>query len=220
MITTCIRVLGSLPVSIQPERNIDIMVTSHSDAKNLSTSDGIPSLLKSFLFFSTLTIFRSSYLLGYFDTWSDFEAVKTAPWLSLELHHFGKFLESSDEWAGRGSCCFRIWWHSWAFLAHQEWAPEICRAQIWIFQFTCTGHCQLPANEIVKLYYSLVYSHLTYALLAWGRSESTNAAKIECAHRRTCKLLTDYNQKILTFHSIYDYFALLKAFNTNILNFH
>ena len=47
-----------------------------------------------------------------------------------------------------------------------------------------------------------------------------NAAKIECAHRRAWKLLTDYNQKILTFHSIYDYFALLKAFNTNTLNFH
>ena len=42
-------------------------------------------------------------------------------------------------------------------------------------------HCQLPANVMVKLYYSLVYSHLTYALLAWGRTGSTNAAKIECA---------------------------------------
>ena len=81
-------------------------------------------------------------------------------------------------------------------------------------------HCQLPANVMIKLYYSLVYSHLTYALLAWGRSGSTNAAKIECAHRRACKLLTDYNQKILTFHSIYDYFVLLKACNTNTLNFH
>ena len=30
-------------------------------------------------------------------------------------------------------------------------------------------HCQLPANEMVKLYYSLVYSHLTYALLAFQR---------------------------------------------------
>ena len=52
----------------------------------------------------------------------------------------------------------------------------------------------------------------------------TNAAwvcwLIESAHRRACKLLTDYNQKILSFHSIYDYFALLKAFNTNTLNFH
>ena len=79
-------------------------------------------------------------------------------------------------------------------------------------------HCQLPAEVIVKLYYSLVYSHLTHALLAWGRSGLTNAVKIECAHRRACKLLTDYNHRILTFYSIYDYFALLKAFNTNTLN--
>ena len=81
-------------------------------------------------------------------------------------------------------------------------------------------HCQLPANVMVKLYYSLVYSHLTYALLAWGRSGRTNAGKIECAHRRARKLLTDYNHRILTFHSIYDYFALLKAFNINTRNFH
>ena len=81
-------------------------------------------------------------------------------------------------------------------------------------------HCQLPANVMVKLYYSLVYSHLTYVLLAWGRSELTNAAKIECAHRRARKLQTDYNHSILTFHSIYDYFDLLKAFNINTLNFH
>ena len=47
-----------------------------------------------------------------------------------------------------------------------------------------------------------------------------NAAKIECAHIRACKLLTDYNHRILTFHSIYDYFASLKTFNTNNLNYH
>ena len=65
-----------------------------------------------------------------------------------------------------------------------------------------------------------MYSHLTYALLAWGRSGRTNAAKIQYANRRACKLLTDNNQKILTFHSIYDHFALLKFFNTNTHNFH
>ena len=43
-------------------------------------------------------------------------------------------------------------------------------------------YCHLPANVMVKLYYSLVYSHLAYALLAWGRSGSTNAATIECAN--------------------------------------
>ena len=67
-------------------------------------------------------------------------------------------------------------------------------------------HCQLPADVMAKLYYSLVYSHLTYALLAWERLGFTNAAKIECAHRRARKLLTDYNHRILTFNSIYDYF--------------
>ena len=36
-------------------------------------------------------------ILGYLDTWSGFEAVKTAPWQSRGLHHFGKFLEPSDE---------------------------------------------------------------------------------------------------------------------------
>ena len=65
-----------------------------------------------------------------------------------------------------------------------------------------------------------MYSHLTYALLAWGRSGRSNAAKIECAHKKARRLLTNYNHMIHTFHSIYDYFALLKAFNTNSLNFH
>ena len=50
-----------------------------------------------------------------------------------------------------------------------------------------TLHCQLAANVMDKLYYSLVFSPLTYALLAFGRSGRTNAAKIECAHRRACK---------------------------------
>ena len=45
-------------------------------------------------------------------------------------------------------------------------------------------HCQLPANVMVQRYYSLVYSHLTYALLAWGRSGSTYAA-IECSHKHS-----------------------------------
>ena len=81
-------------------------------------------------------------------------------------------------------------------------------------------HCQLPTDVMVKLYYSLVHSHLTFALLAWVRSGRTNAAKTECARMRALKLLTDYNRGKLTFHSIYDYFVLLNAFNTHTLNFH
>ena len=82
-------------------------------------------------------------------------------------------------------------------------------------------HCQLPADVIVMLYYSLVYSHLTYfALLVLGRSGRTNAAMIECAHRRARKLLKDYNHRILTFHSIYDYFCFIKGFKYKYLNCH
>ena len=55
--------------------------------------------------------------------------------MSRGLHHCGKFLEPSDEWAGRGCYCFLMRWHSWVFLAGQEWCRETCRAQIWIFQF-------------------------------------------------------------------------------------
>ena len=81
-------------------------------------------------------------------------------------------------------------------------------------------HWQMPANVMLKLYRSLVYSHLDLCYTGMGKTGSTNAAKIECAHRSAWKLLTDHNQKILTFHSFYEYFALLKAFNRNTINFH
>ena len=55
MITSCIRVLCYLPVRMQPEWNIDIMVSSQSD-ENFLTSDLIPSLPTAFIFFSPLTI--------------------------------------------------------------------------------------------------------------------------------------------------------------------
>ena len=36
-------------------------------------------------------------ILTYLDTWSGFEAAKTAPWPRRGLHHCGKFLDLSDE---------------------------------------------------------------------------------------------------------------------------
>ena len=70
-------------------------------------------------------------------------------------------------------------------------------------------HCQLPScrrNSYalyicyinISLFYSFLYSHLTYALLVWGRSgRYYNAAQIGCAYLRALKLLTDYDQKFL-----------------------
>ena len=57
-----------------------------------------------------------------------------------------------------------------------------------------------------NLYYSLVYSHLTYALLTWERSMHNNAAKIQCAHRRACKL--NYSQVIIKRFSLFIQFLI------------
>ena len=57
-------------------------------------------------------------------------------------------------------------------------------------------------------------------VLAWGRSGCINAAQFGCARRRARKLLPDYNQRIHTFQTIYDYFAFLRIFNTNTQNLH
>ena len=76
----------------------------------------------------------------------------------------------------------------------------------------------LSVNEHTVLFFSVFPSDLCFT--GMGKSGSTSAAKIEFAHWRAYELLTDYNQKILTFHSIYDYFVLLKVFNTNTRNFH
>ena len=40
-------------------------------------------------------------------------------------------------------------------------------------------HWQLPANVLAKLYYYLVYSCMTYALLARGILGRTTSAKID-----------------------------------------
>ena len=97
------------------------------------------------------------HTLTYLDTWSGFESAKTVLWQSLRLRHSGKFLEPSDELAGRGCCCFLMRWHSWAFLAHQKCAVEICPAQIWhfpcpsdILATSCTTEAQIQLSHFLE----------------------------------------------------------------------
>ena len=81
--------------------------------------------------------------------------------------------------------------------------------------------CQLPADVMhVLLFFCIFPCNFCYTAMARVRSWRPNAAKIDCAHRRASKLLINYNQKMLSFYSIFDYFTLLKAFNTNTLHFH
>ena len=64
-------------------------------------------------------------------------------------------------------------------------------------------YCQLPANVMVKLYYSLVYSHLTYALLAWGRSGSTMLLLSVLTRERV-----NYSQIITKIFSLFTQFMI------------
>ena len=51
--------------------------------------------------------------------------------------------------AGWGCCCFLLRWRNWTFWAHQEWAPEICLAKVWIFQFlTLSMSLRYFGNEL------------------------------------------------------------------------
>ena len=63
--------------------------------------------------------------------------------------------------------------------------------------------CRLNAK--VLLFFGIFYTGM-------DRSGRTNAAKIECTHRRASKLLTS--------HSIWDQFPFLKAVETKTHNYH
>ena len=51
--------------------------------------------------------------------------------------------------------------------------------------------CQLPADIMMKLHYALLYSYLTYTILAWGSSGHTNAVNPEQpTHKNTIFFLS------------------------------
>ena len=107
-----------------------------------------------------------------YHTCSGFKAANTAPWPSRGLHHFGKFFEPSDEWAGRGCRCFLMMWYSWAVLAHQEWVPEICRAQICQFySFNTFYVSQIFWQRVVqprpKYSYCILLKGLCWVSVCW-----------------------------------------------------
>ena len=73
--------------------------------------------------------------------------------------------------------------------------------------------------HIYSCIFSFTYSCKFYIFNA-AKHECLSINCTRCFAFSASKWLTNYNQNILTFHSIYDYFALLKAFNTNAENFH
>ena len=78
----------------------------------------------------------------------------------------------------------------------------------------------VPPFIIYKLYYSLVYSHLTYAIITWGKSNLGNIHIVSKLQEKALKLLpgdlesTFKNNNIMKFESIYKYFVCLKFFKS------
>jgi len=77
-----------------------------------------------------------------------------------------------------------------------------------------------------NLYYSTVYSRVSYAVLAWGRSSIGNAHLIERLLRRARKVIAypqarpNQMNDLLNFDSIYKYFCALNIYKITRLNYH
>jgi len=53
----------------------------------------------------------------------------------------------------------------------------------------------VPSSVLRILYFSLIYSHVSYGLAAWGSSKSSNLTKIGKLMRKVWRLFPDYNQQ-------------------------
>jgi len=85
----------------------------------------------------------------------------------------------------------------------------------------------VPPAVKKKLYFSFIYSKVSYGVLAWGRSGLGNANHMERLLRRAWRVV-DYPKTgrnrvttdILNFHSIYNYFASVNLYKIQRLNHH
>jgi len=85
----------------------------------------------------------------------------------------------------------------------------------------------IPQSVKLNIYYSIIYSRITYAILAWGQSGLGNIARINRLLRRAHKwvLFPYYSeekiaQEFLKFQSVYDYFAAMKLYKILKLGHH
>jgi len=80
----------------------------------------------------------------------------------------------------------------------------------------------LPVNAMFTLYYSVFYSHLSYAVVVWGNASVTVTGRISNLQRQAVKLLDKNNTvvsnfdrfRILKFSDIVKYFCVQKFYRT------
>lgn len=88
-------------------------------------------------------------------------------------------------------------------------------------------HNLLPINVMLKLYFSLFYSHLVYGILAYGKSSVGNINRLQSLQNRAVSLLPSGNDQspfkfnnLLTFDEIYQLFSLSKFYKCYKSNDH
>jgi len=80
----------------------------------------------------------------------------------------------------------------------------------------------LPANAMFTLYYSIFYSHLTYAVVVWGNASQTISGRISSLQRQAVKSIdlantvdNNFNRfRILRFSDVIKYFCAQKFFKS------
>jgi hypothetical protein len=76
----------------------------------------------------------------------------------------------------------------------------------------------LPAQVLLKLYYSLFYSHMVYGITSYGKSSIGNVNRVKSLQNRAVALLPSNNDspyrfnKLFNFDETYQFFSLLKFF--------
>lgn len=78
----------------------------------------------------------------------------------------------------------------------------------------------IPRNLLNTLYYSLVYSHLTYCIVLWGRGNVADITKIGRIQKRALNLLDNTVESFFNIESIYMYFVLVKMYKCIYLGDH
>jgi len=78
----------------------------------------------------------------------------------------------------------------------------------------------VQARTLTSIYFALVQSHLTYAILAWGKTAYTNLRRIRSLHKKavnyvspTNGLIPETQKKFMSLDDLYHLHSLCKLFN-------
>jgi len=85
----------------------------------------------------------------------------------------------------------------------------------------------LPPRTKASIYYAIVYSRVSYGIVAWGSCGMNSTRKLTSMVRKAQRVVTysgsgrmDGSIKMLTFNSIYKYFTAVKLYRTLRMGYH